>query len=252
MNIENILQELGYSQKEALVYKALLELGTSPVSTIGKFIWENRVTVYSIVKNCIKKWLIVESNKNNISLYTAIHPNILLQKEENKFEKFKNSLPDFLYLLNQHSHKPKMTFYEWLLGIKNLISEVIKDFQDKPNTELYCILWAKNMDKEYEDFLKNSLEVKKTKPKETPTHVIIIWEYDYWYANYCREKYMTKTVEKFDFPMEHEIIIYENKVAIVMYKTWELSWVILESTSLADGLRAMFQLIWKYVPESKK
>jgi hypothetical protein len=100
--------------------------------------------------------------------------------------------------------------------------------------------------------MRDLLEVKKQKPKEAKTHVIIIWDYDYWYADYCREKYITKVVEKLDFPMEYEIFTYENKIIILMYKTWELSWLIIESKSLALGIKSMFQLIWKYAPEYKK
>jgi sugar-specific transcriptional regulator TrmB len=53
--LTNTLQHLGYSEKEAKVYLALLELGTSPASTIARFIGENRVTVYSTLKILTKK-----------------------------------------------------------------------------------------------------------------------------------------------------------------------------------------------------
>jgi len=119
-------------------------------------------------------------------------------------------------------------------------------------TEIYGFLGAKSMDVGFEQFLRNSLEVEKQKPKETPTHVILVGDYDYWYANYCREKYITKTVEELIFPMEHEIFTYQNKVIILMYHSKELSGVIIESQSLANGICSMFELVWKYAPDIRR
>lgn len=250
--LQNILQHLGYSEKEARIYLALLELGTSPASTIARFIWENRVTTYSILKVLVKRGLILESKKNTIQVYTGLSPEILIEQERSKYETLKSSLPELLSLMNQHSTKPKVTFYEWLDGLKNLLREVIRDFQTQPELVIHGFLWAQSMDPRFEDFLRNSLTVEKQKPDQTPTHVIIVWDSSYWYADYCREKYMTKTVEALTFPMEHEIFTYEDKVIILMYTTGELSWVIIESRSLAQWVRSMFELVWKYAPDIRK
>ena len=108
------------------------------------------------------------------------------------------------------------------------------------------------MNTDFKNFLKESLIDKKQKPKEAPTHVIIVGNQHYWYADYCREKYFTKTVEELSFPMEHEIFTYESKVIILMYQSEELSGIIIESQSLANGIRSMFELVWKYAPDINK
>ncbi len=247
--LKETIQHLGYSEKESQIYLAVLELWTSPASTIARFIWENRVTVYSILKVLVKKWLILESKQNSTQVYTWISPEILIEQEGAKYENLKNSLPELLSLLNTHATKPKVIFYEWIDGMKNLLRSLIKDFQINPSMELYGFLGAKTMDVRFEESLKNALITEKQKPTETPTHVIIVGDADYWYANYCREKYITKTVEELTFQMEHEIFTYESKVVILMYQTNELSGIVIESKSLAHGLRSMFELIWKYAPD---
>jgi hypothetical protein len=105
------------------------------------------------------------------------------------------------------------------------------------------------MDKRFEEFLRNSLEVEKTKPKETPTNIIVIGESGYWYADYCRKHYNTKTVAELEFAMEHELFTYGNTIIMLMYSSSELSGIMIESKTLADGIRSMFELIWKYTPE---
>lgn len=243
------LQHLGYSEKESKIYLALLELGTSPTSTIARFLRENRVTVYSSLKVLAKKGIILESRKNTVQVYTALNPEILIEQERTRYEQLKNALPDFLSLMNPHAKKPKVTFYEWLDGMKNLLRELILEFKWSPNVEIHGFLGAKSMDPSFEEFLRNALEVEKQKPSETPTHVILVGDHDYWYANYCRDKYVTKTVEELTFPMEHEIFTYGDKVAILMYHSEELSGVIIESHSLAQWICSMFELVWKYAPD---
>ena len=49
------LRDNGFSEKEALVYVTSLQLGQAPVSTIARHMRENRVTVYSILKNLIAR-----------------------------------------------------------------------------------------------------------------------------------------------------------------------------------------------------
>lgn len=110
--LQNTLQHLGYSEKEARIYLALLELGTSPASTIARFVDENRVTIYSLLKVLVKKGLILESRKNTIQVYTALNPEILIEQERSKYKQLEDSLPEFLSMMNTHSTKPKSTFYE--------------------------------------------------------------------------------------------------------------------------------------------
>lgn len=250
--IQNTLQHLGYSEKEWKVYLALLELWPSPASTVSYFIKENRVTVYSVLKILVKKWLILESKRNKVYYFSALDPQILLEKEKDKYEWLRQSLPEMLSLMNQHTNKPKVVFYEWIEGLNTLLKSLLVDFRNNPHTEIHWFLWARYMDKSFENFLRNSLEKKKQKPKEIPTKVIIVWDYNYWYASYCRENYTTKTVEELNFPMEHEIFAYGDKVVILMYQSSELSGVIIESKSLAQGIRSMFDLVWKYAPDIKK
>ena len=246
------IQHLGYSEKESRTYLALLELGGSPASTVARFIGENRVTIYSLLKILVKRGIVFESKKNNIQIYTALSPEILAEQAKNKYEQLCESLPAILSLMNPHAQKPKVTFYDGILGLKSLMMEVIKDFKKEPTMQLHGFLGAKTMDSEFETFLQNTLEKTQQKPAEAPTHVVLVGDHDYWYANYCREHYMTKTVEESTFAMEHEIFTYENKVVILMYHPQEVSGVIIESLSLANGIRSMFDLIWKYAPDIRE
>ena len=70
--LDTILQEYGLSKTEAQSYLTVLELGNAPVSTIARRSGENRVTVYSALKNLVKKGIAIEIPKQNSTYYTVI------------------------------------------------------------------------------------------------------------------------------------------------------------------------------------
>lgn len=53
--LKHLLIEYGFTDKEADIYLTCLELGITPVSSIARLLKDNRVTVYSILKNLVKK-----------------------------------------------------------------------------------------------------------------------------------------------------------------------------------------------------
>ena len=118
-----ILQEYGFSEKEAKIYLVCLELENSPASRIARHLWENRITVYSTLKEMSKKWYIKEFIKNKVRSYTAVPADKLLQEKEFKLENFKKALPEFLAINNKSGSKAKVYFYEWLEQTKNLFKE---------------------------------------------------------------------------------------------------------------------------------
>jgi len=58
-------------------------------------------------------------------MYTALNPEILIEQERTRYKQLEDSLPDFLSLMNPHAKKPKVTFYEGLDGLKNLVRELV-------------------------------------------------------------------------------------------------------------------------------
>lgn len=51
----DILQHYGFTEKEAKVYLAVFTLGSAPGSTVARHAGENRVTVYTILRDLGKK-----------------------------------------------------------------------------------------------------------------------------------------------------------------------------------------------------
>jgi sugar-specific transcriptional regulator TrmB len=82
--LTDTLQQYGFSEREAKVYLAALELGVAPASSIARRVGENRVTTYSVLKVLKKRGMIVETQKRNTTRYAAESPEILLSHLEQK------------------------------------------------------------------------------------------------------------------------------------------------------------------------
>jgi DNA-binding MarR family transcriptional regulator len=64
MELLNLLIKNHFSEKEAKVYLACLQLKIANVSTIARFTGEKRSTIYNIIKELQKKGIINEIDKN--------------------------------------------------------------------------------------------------------------------------------------------------------------------------------------------
>src|ERR1700758_2489321 len=97
--IRNELVKMGLTDKEAVVYLALLERGDSTVEEVSQASEINRSSVYPILDSLCDKKLVINSSKNP-SRYEASSPELLFEKvsslretQLNTQEIMKNLLP---------------------------------------------------------------------------------------------------------------------------------------------------------------
>ncbi|MCX6712822.1 MAG: helix-turn-helix domain-containing protein, partial [Candidatus Vogelbacteria bacterium] len=91
MPLEQYLQAIGLSDKEAKVYLANLQLGPSPIQDISRQSGLKRSTVYEIVKTLKDKGLIQTTQHDKKKLFIAEEPaNLALYLKQLQFgSKFK-------------------------------------------------------------------------------------------------------------------------------------------------------------------
>jgi hypothetical protein len=97
----------------------------------------------------------------------------------------------------------------------------------------------------YEEFVPRRMKIKvKTKA--------IMSKDNSEYVKYHKKSHNTIIVDKPLFNLGNEIVVFgENKVAVLMYATEEMSGLIIESQTLHDGLSSLFNLV-RDVYKSKK
>ncbi|MFZ2072364.1 MAG: helix-turn-helix domain-containing protein [Minisyncoccia bacterium] len=241
---KNQLTELGFSDKEASVYLALLELGPSTTSEISRIAKINRTTGYDILESLVSNGLVNSIGETKIQKFVAENPDKVIVFLENKIkhnqEKLKQAydlLPELFSIYNE-KEKPKVKYYEGEERMKEA-------FEDTLTTKKEILAYAvggdaiKSVGQKYvENYIRKRVErnirIKNIAPNDSGSLSIISKD-----AEQMRESLIVPK-EKFYFSVETDI--YDDKVLMVSWK--EKFAVIIESKEIADAQRNVFELAW--------
>lgn len=240
-----LLQEHWFSKNEAQIYLTTLSLWTSPASSIARIAGINRITAYGILKDLQKNWIVTETIKNNVQHYWVLSPDLLLRKTQDHYEKFKNKLPEFLALSQKFGNKPKVEFYEWLEWLKEIVNKTLLSSRDMPKWEhVLSFIWTTEIDYKFQNRLSTEFTSQRKKYKFKTR--IISSKSDDAYIKFNQKQHESLIIKDPIFEMWNEIVIHgNNKVSVLMYSTDEMCWLLIESKTLHDALKSMFNLIWK-------
>lgn len=240
----NLIQSLsyyGFSDKEAKVYLTTLELSSSLASSIARRADVNRSTTYSILSDLQRRWVVTEMIRGDVKYYSAISPDVLFKRREEKYEKIKSDLPELLAITNKFGNRPKTQFFEWFEGIKQVFEEVLQAGEGMKESYL-SFVWADKMDSKVEKYIYEEFVPRRMKIK-TKTKAIMSKD-DSQYLKYHKKSHNTIIVDKPLFNLWNEIVVFWwNKIAVLMYATEEMSGLIIESQTLHDWLRSLFDLV---------
>ncbi len=250
--LKNLLSALNFSEKESLVYLALLEVGSEKAQEIAKKTGLNRTTVYDIFEVLMQKGLVSKYKKGSATFFNALEPKHLLtyldrEKEEQakKIEKQKQKvsqlLPQLISLQNIFSNKPKVQFFEGEKGMREAYEDTLTAdgmllgysniqtiHEGLPNffPEYYKRRVEKNI------FGKGILPRNKMSLERT--------------LHNQEEMRDVRFLPDEDMTFSPEINIYNNKILITSWK--EKMAIIIESKELADLQKLTFNLLWDTLP----
>lgn len=154
----NILKKLGFSDKSAKVYLALLSLGPSSVRKLAEHCTLNRGTTYDALKWLTEKGVVNFYNKDTKQTFVVEDPmrlQIVVKEEQeilqNIDKKLEKIIPELQALYNKEGKRPVARYYN-----KKEIPKILQDVLDtcENNAEKsYCIYSAEGMRKYlYEEF----------------------------------------------------------------------------------------------------
>ncbi len=238
------LTKLGLSEEESKVYIALLELGTGVASTVAKQAKIPRVNCYHHLENLITKGLVSSYEQNAVKHFTAESPETLVEQQKEKLGVAEGLIPQLLSLSHALAYKPKIRFVEGIEGIKALYNEVAQT-----KDELVGYTDLKHFAKLFPDFMKeycarkvkNRVKMRMISPSSPEA---LSFAKDFYPKKFDQSLLEIFFVNPKEFPFENDIVIYENKVAIVSLNPKELIGVVIESPVYAKTEKAIFGLAW--------
>ena len=237
MTKENLLRKIGFSQNEAKVYLAALELGLDSAQNIAKKANLQRTTTYSVLDYLVERGVIGKSKERNKTRYKAESPDKLLSIVNDLRQEIQKKLPEMEAIYNSSETKPRILFYEGKGSIQNVYDDTLRE---KPteilelNTDAYFnyptvdqVYIAKRM----------SLGIHAKRIAGSGSR----WQVKH--QGYDQSELSeTLIVPKDMFWPGIEVNIYNNKVAFLNYAE-EMS-VIIESKAIAEAMRQTYNLAW--------
>jgi sugar-specific transcriptional regulator TrmB len=241
INLENLFEDLGISSDQAKVYLAALELGQANMNELAEKAGLKRTSVYNYVEELINKQLLTSGKKRKRTVYSAIHPNMLIEIEKARLAELSRNLPELLAIYNKSKTKPKVTFYEGINGIKEVLTDMLKEKQP-----VSAFSDFKNMAAAFGDYYFDVFPPERARRGIVSKNIVPdtakgreLAKKD---ARYLRE---TKFLQVPD--LKTEINIYADKVALNSYQSSPPFSVIIEDHDIAETLRTIWQQLWNKI-----
>lgn len=259
--LQQLLQKIGLSEKDAEVYLACLELGTQPASVIARKACLKRPTTYLILEGLLKRGLVSEYTGSNVKYFTAVAPEYLLnfiEKQRRELashqREIEEYLPQFQSLTNPFSISPKVRFYEGMAGIERVMNDTFTSSEPlrcyatmdawfmRPDTKEY-ILWYGKERAENRKLPVRSINIdtplsRKYLEDEYPALID---------TSISHFRFLPKDIQVFS----NEINIYDNKVVIACLGKQELLGILIESENIAETQKSIFEIAWRTATPAK-
>lgn len=241
--LKAILVSFGLSDKESLVYIALLGLGSGTVTEISRNAGINRTTGYDILSSLASKGLISVSGKEPKQEYIMESPDALTRYLDvqagqiaEHIKKSKELVPE-LKSMQALENRPKIKFYEGTEGLQSVYEDTLTSSE-----EILAYACIDDMHKAlpgyfpeyYKRRAKNGISIRGIVPK---TAVAIERS-----GHNKEEKREIAFVPADKYYFSPEINIYDNKIMIASWR--EKLGIIIESAEIADAMKKIYQLAW--------
>jgi sugar-specific transcriptional regulator TrmB len=231
------LIKLGFSEGEAKVYTATLELGETSAARIAGKAKIERTTVYGFIESLKKRGYLTVSMRGKKTVYSANNPKRLKSEQEEKSKLIESVLPELLSITNAIDSKPTVRYFDSKEGIFDVYRETL----EYPNTPMRGWLSSAWYDAEKfwtEYYLPTRIE------KKIPFYGIVPETEEMTDFVKDDQKSLRQTRMVKGSPITADVMLYgKRSIAVMSYK--ESTALVIESTDLFQTLSFIFNEHWK-------
>jgi sugar-specific transcriptional regulator TrmB len=247
MDINEILTQIGLTEKESAVYLALLELGTATVHPIAVKANIKRPTAYLILEQLQFKGLISMVPREKKVLYTAESPERIIQDLNKKQELMKRFMPNMMALYNSKKDKPQVLLYEGKEGVSQVYDKIFSS----PQVDFFATIKdVFTMFPDMPKLLMKRVAAGEMKVRELLTQTDADLKYLTWIKQ--SEQYQARLVPK-NFPeFLTDAAIFGNNVVFFAFNPTVFA-VQITNMQVAESIKVLYNLAWSaaepYSPE---
>jgi sugar-specific transcriptional regulator TrmB len=253
--IKNYLTDFGLNDKEIELYMTLLKTGPSTIMDLSRESGIKRSTTHNNVEELIKKGLVSQTNYGERRMVVAEDPGklqFLMEQKKWDLKKLEENMPDIVSLIKENVPQTNQNgqvqmkyymgkknveyIYQLILNANKIYSfvnvEPIKRIFPE-NFELFKVALKKNENMEMWEILQDP-------SNKTETTNVVHERYHY--------AYVPEGVSLSDF----DFIIFDDNVAMINVEESNPIAILIESSSMAEGLKAIHKIIWKVLAQEVK
>lgn len=247
--ISKTLSQIGLSEKEALVYEALLNLGKAGMNQLLKKVPLKRGNTYDILYELINKELVAETEERGKKVFVVEPPDRLkvLLEEKNKILKqqektLRANLDHLQSIYRLVTNKPGVRYYEGKEGIVNVYEELLNNNQPIDSIEETGDLL--NYIPDYAP-----IYIKKRVQKKLFNRVI---SPDTNKLNKTDEARLieARLVPADQFPFRMDIKISGHKVSLITFQKKNAVGILIDNQEIAENFRILFDFLWQQTPKN--
>lgn len=244
------LKKLGLNDKESAVYVACLELGPSPVQAIARKSKVVRATTYVILEALMQRGLVTHFKQGKKTLYSAEPPRQLMRLIEKQEEELKVKhrelevlLPELQMLMKAGGEKPSVRYFEGKEGLLVMRQEIVR--YSRSGDTIYNFTPMEHLDAVFPQVDDNVLKQRLAKGIHAKTIFTTRSKrlHDMLMSQTRAHLLERRFVPPENFPGNSGMTIYRDRIAIGSF-TGKLTGVIIESETMSDMMRRLFEIAW--------
>jgi len=235
------LTSSGLSQKQAAVYLALLGLGESAPLEISKVARIKRPTTYIILQELAEKGLVTHVTRGRGVHFRALDPSILYESQESALVQLKGAIP-ILSSLNERAgsrsahSSSDMRVFKGVSGLQQIMQDTLTS-----KGEILCWVDLELVTKKvFKNYWARYIRQRVAKKLRVKAIMVADQAALSFKARDREELRESVLIPKAAFPLQGEMNIYNDKIAILSYD--EPVGVIIQNRAIADMQRSIFNL----------
>lgn len=234
---------LGFTEREAAIYLAALELGKSQQNELATKAGLQRTSLRELLPRLIERGILQEAPYGKRTLLIARDPRELAAELDEKTRAVQAALPLLLALQNDVANKPEVRFFNGIEGVKQVFNETIR-----VGLPIYTFVNVVDVNPELVKWLLH--HYVPARHKNQITNYVLVNESPIVANLIPNNRYRkNKIVPSAEFPFKMEIDVFGDYVSLVHFsKTDEPSATLIRSPSAATTLRSMHTFMWKHLP----
>lgn len=235
-----VLADLGLSQRQQLVYLALLTLGRASVQSIAAHADVERTSLYQVLQSLERLGLVGQQIVGKKRLFVAQDPEQLRTLLGRKQAALSEVLPEIKALWTASDVRPRVRYYEGIEGMRTVIDDTLTapdgQLQGILSTEdLFATVGQRWMDKYVQRRIKAGIHLRVLRSPQKEVG-------EQWPTSQRDKRALRYTPDGMVFSMT--MYVYGTKVALLSTRQENFG-MLIESDEFATHQRNLFQALWQ-------